>query len=75
MYPINWQETFSMFTGLGTLIMAVSVSIASGIAVKTLLKSQDERRHELSTKLLVIWQKDEYQKKFIKIREFYILKI
>lgn len=41
MCAIDWQETFSMFTGVGTLIMAISVSIASGVAAKTLLKSQD----------------------------------
>ena len=74
MCSINWQETFSMFTVIGTLIMAISVSIASGVAIKTLLKSQDERRHELSTSLLNTWQKDEYHKKFKKINEFYNLK-
>lgn len=74
MYNINWPETYSMFTGIGTVVMAIAVSAAAWIAIKTLNERRDIRRENLSTKLLGIWQKDEYSKKFKKIRSFYDLK-
>ena len=71
---INWPETYSMFTGIGTIIMAIAVSVTARVAIKTLCERRDIRRENLSTKLLDIWQRDEYSKKIEKIRGFYNLK-
>jgi len=74
MCNINWPETYSMFTGIGSLVMALAVSAAAWIAIKTLNVSRDIRRQDLSTKLLDIWQKNEYSKKYTKLQDFYDLK-
>jgi len=74
MCGINWPETYSMFTGIGTIVIAFAVSATAWIAIKTLNERQDIGRENLGTKLLDIWQKEKYTKKFTKIRIFYDLK-